>query len=80
MMRSPDSLIPSRERQVAVEKRDDKALTCRQEGEANSRALPRVGSSLPCFRISSCMRWIVSGVLTMAIPAGQFSWFVTRMT
>jgi len=34
MTRSPDSLVPS----AKPEKRDDKALICRQEGEANLRA------------------------------------------
>ncbi len=38
MTRSPDSLIPSGAEQSALEKRDDKAFTCRQEGEANLRA------------------------------------------
>ena len=38
MDRSPDSLIPSGGGQLAPEKRDDKALNCRQEGEANLRA------------------------------------------
>jgi hypothetical protein len=38
MTRSPDSLVPSATGQPAAETRDDKALTCRQEGEANLRA------------------------------------------
>ncbi len=38
MTRSPDSQIPSDTGQPAAEKRDDKALNCRQEGEANLRA------------------------------------------
>ncbi len=44
MTRSPDSLIPSRGEQVAVEKRDDKALIGRQEGEANLRAATDVNA------------------------------------
>ena len=40
MTRSPDSLIPSVAEQSAAEEQDDKALTCRQEGEANLRAAP----------------------------------------
>jgi hypothetical protein len=35
MTRSPDSLVPSDSGQPEPEKRDDKALTCWQEGEAN---------------------------------------------
>lgn len=42
MTRSPDSLIPSGAGQLAVEKRDDKVLNCRQEGEANLRAATQV--------------------------------------
>lgn len=42
MTRSPDSLIPSVVGQPAAEKRDDKALNCRQEGEANPRAATQV--------------------------------------
>src|SRR5262249_39439565 len=38
MTRSRDSLVPSASRQLEGEKRDDKALACRQEGEANLRA------------------------------------------
>src|SRR3954462_13393396 len=38
MTRSPDSQIPSDAGQPATEKRDDKALSCRQQGEANLRA------------------------------------------
>jgi hypothetical protein len=38
MTRSLDSLIPSDAEQWAAEKRDDKAFTCRQGGEANLRA------------------------------------------
>ena len=34
MTRSPDSLVPSASGQPDPEKRDDKALTCWQEGEA----------------------------------------------
>ena len=36
MTRSPDSLVPSGSGQPETEKRDDKALTCWQEGEANA--------------------------------------------
>src|SRR3954468_24545122 len=42
MTRSPDSQIPSGAGQPATEKRDDKALSCRQEGEANLRAATSV--------------------------------------
>jgi hypothetical protein len=42
MTRSPDSQIPSDAGQPAVEKRDDKAFDCRQEGEANRRAATAV--------------------------------------
>jgi RNA-directed DNA polymerase len=42
MTRSPDSQIPSGAGQPATEKRDDKALSCRQEGEANLRAATQV--------------------------------------
>jgi len=44
MTRSPDSLIPSVAEQLAVEKRDDKAFKCRQEGEANLRAATQVNA------------------------------------
>ena len=44
MTRSPDSLIPSVAGQPAAEKRDDKAFTCRQEGEANLRAATEVNA------------------------------------
>ncbi len=44
MTRSPDSLIPSSAEQSAVENRDDKAFTCRQEGEANLRAATQVNA------------------------------------
>jgi RNA-directed DNA polymerase len=51
MTRSPDSLVPSDAGQLAVEKRDDKAFNCRQEGEANLRAATEVNvvsaSSIP---------------------------------
>jgi len=40
MTRSPDSLVPS----AKPEKRDDKALICRQEGEANLRAATQVNA------------------------------------
>lgn len=42
MTRSPDSLVPSDSGQPETEKRDDKALTCWQEGEANLRAATEV--------------------------------------
>ena len=35
MTRSPNSLVPSASGQPETETRDDKALSCRQEGEAN---------------------------------------------
>ena len=44
MTRSPDSLIPSGAGQPAAEKRDDKAFSCRQEGEANLRAATEVNA------------------------------------
>jgi len=44
MTRSPDSLIPSDAEQSAAEKRDDKAFTCRQGGEANLRATTEVNA------------------------------------
>ena len=44
MTRSPDSLIPSDAGQPAPEKRDDKAFSCRQEGEANLRAATQVNA------------------------------------
>jgi len=44
MDRSPDSLIPPVEGQPSAGKRDDKALICRQEGEANSRAATQVNA------------------------------------
>jgi RNA-directed DNA polymerase len=42
MTRSPDSLVPSDSGQPEPEKRDDKALSCWQEGEANLRAVTEV--------------------------------------
>ena len=44
MTRSPDSLVPSDSGQPEPEKRDDKALTCRGEGEANLRAATAVNA------------------------------------
>ena len=44
MTRSPDSLVPSGSGQPESEKRDDKALTCWQEGEANLRAATEVNA------------------------------------
>jgi len=44
MTRSPDSLVPSGSGQPDSEKRDDKALTCWQEGEANLRAATQVNA------------------------------------
>src|SRR5437867_1746342 len=44
MTRSPDSLVPSASGQPDPEKRDDKALTCWQEGEANLRAATQVNA------------------------------------
>src|SRR3984893_3586875 len=44
MTRSPDSLVPSDAGQPEPEKRDDKALTCWQEGEANLRAATEVNA------------------------------------
>jgi hypothetical protein len=44
MTRSPDSLVSSAAGQPAVEKRDDKAFICRQEGEANLRAATQVNA------------------------------------
>jgi len=44
MDRSPDSLIPPVEGQLSAGKRDDQALTCRQEGEAKSRAATQVNA------------------------------------
>jgi RNA-directed DNA polymerase len=44
MTRSPDSLVPSTAEQSEVEKRDDKAFKCRQEGEANLRAATEVNA------------------------------------
>jgi len=44
MTRSPDSLVPSDSGQPDPEKRDDKALNCWQEGEANLRAATEVNA------------------------------------
>jgi len=44
MTRSPDSLVSSTAEQSEVEKRDDKAFKCRQEGEANLRAATEVNA------------------------------------
>ena len=44
MTRSPDSLVPSASGQPDPEKRDDKALICWQEGEANLRAATEVNA------------------------------------
>src|SRR5215469_541115 len=44
MTRSPDSLVPSASGQPDPEKRDDKAFTCWQEGEANLRAATEVNA------------------------------------
>src|SRR6266478_6554152 len=44
MTRSPDSLVPSASGQPDPEKRDDKALACWQEGEANLRAATEVNA------------------------------------
>jgi hypothetical protein len=44
MTRSPDSLIPFDAGQPVPEKRDDKALNCRQEDEANLRAATPVNA------------------------------------
>jgi len=44
MTRSPDSLIPSSGGQPSGEKRDDKASSCRQGGEANPRAATEVNA------------------------------------
>ena len=44
MTRSPDSLVPSGSGQPDPEKRDDKALTCWQGGEANLRAATEVNA------------------------------------
>src|SRR5580658_5610286 len=44
MTRSPDSLVPSDSGQPEPEKRDDKASTCWQGGEANSRAATEVNA------------------------------------
>ena len=44
MTRSPDSLVPSASGQPDPEKRDDKALICWQEGEANLRAATQVNA------------------------------------
>jgi RNA-directed DNA polymerase len=44
MTRSPDSLVPSDSGQPEPEKRDDKALTCWQGGEANLRAATPVNA------------------------------------
>ena len=44
MTRSPDSLVPSDSGQSEPEKRDDKALTCWQGGEANLRAATQVNA------------------------------------
>jgi hypothetical protein len=47
MTRSPDSLVPSTSGQLEAEKRDDKALTCRKEGEANLRTATEVNAGTP---------------------------------
>jgi len=44
MTRSPDSLVPSGSGQPDPETRDDKAFTCRREGEANLRAATQVNA------------------------------------
>src|SRR5260370_21152500 len=44
MTRSPDSMVPSAWGQPDPEKRDDKARTCWQEGEANLRAATEVNA------------------------------------
>lgn len=44
MVRSPDSLIPSADGQLSDEKRDDKAIKCRQDGKANTRAATQVNA------------------------------------
>lgn len=44
MTRSPNSLVPSGSGQPETETRDDKAFSCRQEGEANLRAATEVNA------------------------------------
>jgi hypothetical protein len=44
MTHSPDSLVPSGSGQPELEKRDDKALTCRKGGEANLWAATEVNA------------------------------------
>jgi len=44
MTRSPGSLVSSAAEQSATKKRDDKAFTCRQGGEANLRAATEVNA------------------------------------
>jgi Reverse transcriptase (RNA-dependent DNA polymerase) len=44
MTRSPNSLVPSGSGQLEAETRDDKAFSCRQEGEANLRAATEVNA------------------------------------
>ena len=44
MTRSPNSLVPSASGQPETETRDDKAFSCRQEGEANLRAATEVNA------------------------------------
>jgi hypothetical protein len=44
MTRTPDSLVPFASGQPDPEKRDDKAFTCWQEGEANLRAATEVNA------------------------------------
>jgi Reverse transcriptase (RNA-dependent DNA polymerase) len=55
MTRSPNSLVPSGSGRLETETRDDKAFSCRQEGEANLRAATEVNavaasSSPPAIR------------------------------
>jgi hypothetical protein len=45
MTRSPNSLVPSISGQPELETRDDKAFSCRQEGEANLRAATEVNAA-----------------------------------
>jgi hypothetical protein len=74
MTRSPDSLIPSGAGQPALEKRDDKAFKCRQEGQANlwaATAVNVVSASLPPPAIKPIQLELIPGraCLCKAKPA-----------
>src|SRR5438046_9931514 len=84
MTRSPDSLVPSDSGQPDPEKRDDKALTCWQGGEANLRTATEVNAvsassnppAIMPIQLDLCGRTLPGNTVAVIVPSGCLTWLL----